>query len=177
MIDIEDKIIAQFDIVTISIPITLTRILFLVLIFVPLFISENLERNYATYIRSLSIVFIVVFFAFIILKSNYKKTGNLFFTTSNIIIENKNIKNIIATDNLDINISYSGFKGEEYEYKIPIFISVVPKDGVNDISIISENKNYNLKFLTRSKNDLKMLKQLKNMYTNCCFRIVVETTD
>src|SRR6187551_2830830 len=106
---LDPEIDFSFPIVKISVKITMIRILLLILIFVPLFITDIIPVAYQEHMGKLSVVFMVLFFIFIKFISNYKKVGSLDFYLDYITISIAK-ENIKTTNNSIVKINYNGFK-------------------------------------------------------------------
>lgn len=71
----DPKIINSFEIVEISMVVTLIRIFLFIMTIAPIILAEIVPSKYQILVRSLSAVFIIALFVFVHLKSNYKKSG------------------------------------------------------------------------------------------------------
>lgn len=162
MRDRDPKIINSFEIVEISMVVTLIRIFLFIMTIAPIILAEMVPSKYQTFIRSLSLVFIIALFVFVHLKSNYKKIGYLDFYEDFFQISISN--NIIrSSEETKLNIRYSGYEGDHYWLPGTLF-EIVRVDGINEIHLETNNRKLNYKFRSVDKRDLNSLISFKSKF-------------
>lgn len=155
----------RLEIVKISIKKSLLRVFSLLMIFIPLLLNLTSLSINDKIAGIWVVIWIVIFFLILNFQKRYKQYGHIYFNKSHIeIVKFENIKKIIHTDDLIINIYYKGYKGERIKYKYPIFFSFAPKEGIGEIEIINNKRRNIYNFLCKDKQIINSLFKIMEEY-------------